>query len=40
MAIELGENMTDEEIKDLILNNSKEKKMELTFEEFYQIMKK
>ena len=40
IVIELGENMTDEEIKDLILTNSKQKKLELTFEEFYQIMSK
>ena len=40
IVIELGENMTDEEIKDLILTNSKQKKLELTFEKFYQIMLK
>ena len=37
---ELGENMSDQEIKDMIIYASKNHKEELTFEEFYEIMKK
>ncbi len=40
VAIELGENMTDEEIKDMMIRVSKNNKPEITFEEFYEIMKK
>ena len=36
---DLGENMTDDEIKDLMLHCSKDGKLELTFEDFYEIMK-
>ena len=40
LAKELGENMTDDEIKDMMIRASKNNKPELTFEEFYEIMKK
>ena len=37
---ELGENLSDEELKDMLINASKNGKLEITFEEFYEIMKK
>ena len=40
VCIELGENMSDEEIKEMLINASKSGKPELTFEEFYEIMTK
>ena len=40
LSKELGENMSDEEIKDMLIKASKNGKPELTFEEFYEIMKK
>ena len=40
IAKELGENMSDQEIKDMMIHASKSHKEELTFEEFYEIMKK
>ena len=39
VAKELGENMSDEEIEDMLIRASKNGKPELTFEEFYEIMK-
>ena len=36
---ELGENSSDEELKDMLIRASKNGKPELTFEEFYEIMK-
>ena len=40
VSIELGENMSDEEIKEMLINASKSGKLEVTFEEFYEIMTK
>ena len=37
---EIGENISDQEIKDLIKNSSKSGRDVLTFEEFYEIMSK
>lgn len=36
---ELGENLSDEELNDMLIRSSKNGKPELTFEEFYEIMK-
>ena len=40
VSIELGENMSDKEIMDMIKVVTKNGKMEITFEEFYEYMKK
>ena len=37
---ELGENLTDDEIKDMLTRASKSGKLEVNFEEFYEIMTK
>jgi len=40
ISIELGDDMSDEEIMDMIKNASKNGKMEITFEDFYEMMTK
>ena len=40
LSKELGENSSDEELKEMLLRVSKNGKPEITFEEFYKIMKK
>ena len=37
---EMGENLSDDETKEIIRLSSKDNKLELTFEEFCEIMKK